>query len=220
MDSVNIFSVAGDNAIVDWIYVELRDKNDNKVIIATRSGLLQRDGDIVDIDGSSLLRFQGVNLDSFYVCVRHRTHLGVMSEKVSNGQFIDFTLPETPTFNFGTSLANGIDYTGLSQKATVKNGYLALWAGDFNSDGQLKFTEPASDINILYGNVLFSSPEFLINYDFALDYFRGDYNMDGKAKYSNPNDDRNYLQGQIIFHPLNTNFISNLDGVIQQIPKD
>jgi uncharacterized protein YjdB len=218
LDSVGIFSVTGDNAIVDWIHVELRDKNDNKVTIATRSGLLQRDGDIVDLDGISLLRFQGINIDSFYVCVRHRTHLGVMSEKVGNGEFVDFTSPETPTFNFGTSLSNGIDYKGLSQKSNVKNGYLALWGGDFNSDGQLKFTEPASDINILYGNVLFSSPEFLINYDFALDYFKGDYNMDGKAKYSNPNDDRNYLQGQIIFHPLNINFISNLDGVIQQIP--
>ena len=217
-DSLAVFSVTGDNAIVDWIHVELRDKNDNTVTIATRSGLLQRDGDIVDLDGTSLLRFQGINVDSFYVCVRHRTHLGVMSMKVSNGEVVDFTLPTTLTFNFGTSLSNGLDYTGLSQKATVKSGYLALWAGDFNSDGLLKFTEPASDINILYGNVLFSSPQYLINYDFALDYFRGDYNMDGKAKYANPNDDRNYLQGQIIFHPLNTNYISNLDGVIQQIP--
>jgi uncharacterized protein YjdB len=218
LDSVGVFSVTGDNAIVDWVFVELRDKNDNKLTLATRSGLLQRDGDIVDLDGTSLLRFKGINIDSFFVCVRHRTHLGVMSEKVSNGTFVDFTSPDTPTFNFGTSLSNGIDYTGLSQKSNIKNGYLALWAGDFNSDGQLKFTEPASDINILYGNVLFSSPQFLINYDFALDYFRGDYNMDGKAKYANPDDDRNHLQGQIIFHPLNTNFISNLDGVIQQIP--
>ncbi|MFT4535092.1 MAG: hypothetical protein ACI9P5_002457, partial [Saprospiraceae bacterium] len=217
-DSLGVFSVTGDNAIVDWIHVELRSKNDNKATIATRSGLLQRDGDIVDLDGTSLLRFQGINIDSFYVCVRHRTHLGVMSMKVSNGTFVDFTLPSTETFNFGTSLSNGMDYTGLSQKSTVKSGYLALWAGDFNSDGLLKFTEPASDINILYGNVLFSSPQYLINYDFALDYFRGDYNMDGKAKYANPNDDRNYLQGQIIFHPLNTNFISYLDGVIQQVP--
>jgi hypothetical protein len=57
-----------------------------------------------------------------------------------------------------------------------------------------------------------------MHYDFAHCYFKGDYNMDGKAKYANPNDDRNYLQGQIIYHPLNTKFISNLDGVIQQIP--
>ena len=43
--------------------------------------------------------------------------------------------------------------------------------------------------------------------------------MDGKAKFANPNDDRNYLQGQVIFHPLNVNYVSNLDGMIQQIPK-
>ncbi len=217
-DPMSVFSVSGDNAIVDWVHVELRDKNDNTATIATRSGLLQRDGDIVDLDGTSALRFKGVNVDSFYVCVRHRTHLGVMSSKVKNGTLVDFTVPTTPTFNFGTTLSNGYDYTELAQKSTVKNGYLALWAGDFNSDGQLKFTEPASDINILYGNVLFTSPEFLINYDFTYGYFRGDYNMDGKAKYANPNDDRNFLQGQIIFHPLNVNYISNLNGAIQQIP--
>jgi len=44
--------------------------------------------------------------------------------------------------------------------------------------------------------------------------------MDGKVKYANPNDDRNLLQAQIIFHPLNFNFISNLDGVIEQIPSN
>lgn len=220
IDSLGVFSVLGDNAIVDWIHVELRDKNDSTVTFATRSGLLQRDGDIVDLDGTSLLRFQTIYIDSFYVVVRHRTHLGVMSEKVKNGTFVDFTSPNTPTFNFGTSLSNGMDYTGLSQKSTVKSGYLAMWAGDFNSDGQLKFSEPESDINILYGNVLLNSPNFLINYDFTLNYFRGDYNMDGKAKYSNPNDDRNHLQGQIVFYPLNTNFISNLDGIIQQVPYD
>ena len=217
-DSIGVFSVLGDNAIVDWLHVELRDKNDSTVTIATRSGLLQRDGDIVDLDGTSLLRFQTIYIDSFYIVVRHRTHLGVMSEKVKNGTVVDFTSPSTPTFNFGTSLSNGMDYTGLSQKSTVKSGYLAMWAGDFNSDGQLKYSAPASDINILYGNVLFSSPAYLINYDFTIEYFRGDFNMDGKAKYSNPNDDRNLLQAQIIFYPLNTNFISNLDGLIQQVP--
>ncbi len=220
IDSIGVFSVTGDNAIVDWVHVELRDKDDNTAPIATRSGLVQRDGDVVDLDGVSPLRFQGISVDSFYVCIRHRTHLGVMSSKVSSSsELIDFTSPNTPTFNFGTTLNNGFDYADLSQKATVKNGYLALWAGDFNSDGKLKFTEPASDINILYGNVLFTSPQFLINYDFTFGYYRGDYNMDGKAKFANPNDDRNYLQGQVIFHPLNVNYVSNLDGMIQQIPK-
>jgi len=219
-DSTAVFSVTGENAIVDWIFVELRHKNDYSNTIATRSGLIQRDGDIVDLDGVSALRFQGVNIDSFYVVVKHRTHLGIMSQIVNNGDFVDFTLPSTPTFNFGTSLNNGRDYTGLTQKSNLKSDYLVMWAGDFNSDGLIKFTEPASDINILFGNVLFNSPDYLINYDFAYGYFRGDFNMDGKVKYANPNDDRNLLQAQIIFHPLNFNFISNLDGVIEQIPSN
>jgi len=76
VDSAAVFSVTGDDAIVDWIHIELRSKDDMEVVIATRSGLLQRDGDVVDLDGVSSLRFQGVNVDSFYVVAKHRSHLG------------------------------------------------------------------------------------------------------------------------------------------------
>jgi hypothetical protein len=54
---LDIFSGHGDNSIVDWVFVELRDANDPALIVATRSGLLQRDGDVVEIDGVSPLCF-------------------------------------------------------------------------------------------------------------------------------------------------------------------
>ena len=217
-DSLAVFGVTGDNAIVDWVHVELRSKDNMAIPIATRSGLLQRDGDVVDVDGVSNLRFNGVNVDSFYVVVKHRLHLGVMSEKVSQGDMVDFTSMSYPVYNFG--LKESVDYTGLSQNNNVAYGYSALWAGDFDANGKVKFTNPFDDQNILFFGVLFSSPDFLINYNQAHGYFTGDYNMNSKIKYTNPNDDTNFLFSQMLLYPPNTSFLSNFNSLIEQVPED
>ncbi len=217
-DSIGVFGISGDDAIVDWVHVELRSKVDMTVPIATRSGLLQRDGDVVDLDGVSDLRFNAVNVDSFYVVVKHRSHLAVMSEKVEYSEMVDFTSPSYPVYNFGVQGLN--DFSGLSQNNNVISGFSALWAGDFDSNGKIKFTNPADDQNVLFVNVLFSSPDFLINYDQAYGYLTGDFNMNSKTKYTNPSDDINYLFSQILLYPLNSSFLSNYNSLIEQVPEE
>lgn len=219
-DSASVFSIEGDDAIVDWVFVQLRSKDDYRNVIATRSGLLQRDGDIVDLDGVSPLGFAGLTVDSFYVAVRHRSHLGVMSRLVARNQLVDFTSVNTPVFDFGTTLNNGYDYTNQATNNTTKNGYRTLWAGDFNGDGKLKFTNPSDDINVLYFDILFheGNPNANANYNFGYGYYQGDVNMNGKIKFDNPNDDKNLLYAQILFYKLNAEFISNFNFFIQQIP--
>lgn len=65
--------------IVDWLLVELRDKNDATSIVSKRAALLQRDGDVVDVDGVSAVHFPDVPPDDYYVAIKHRNHLGVMT---------------------------------------------------------------------------------------------------------------------------------------------
>ncbi len=69
----------GTEAIVDWVTLELRDASDNTVVLASRPALLQADGDVVDMDGTSPVTFTDLNVSSAYVVVRHRNHLGVMT---------------------------------------------------------------------------------------------------------------------------------------------
>ncbi|MEK7256969.1 MAG: hypothetical protein AAB316_19595, partial [Bacteroidota bacterium] len=52
-----VLAVTGNNAIVDWVFLQLRDKNNSSNVIATRAALVQRDGDIVDVDGTSAVNF-------------------------------------------------------------------------------------------------------------------------------------------------------------------
>lgn len=218
-DSLGVFGVEGQNAIVDWVHVEMRSKEDSTQVIATRSGLVQRDGDVVDLDGVSNLRFQGTNVDSFYVVIKHRSHLGVMSQLVTEDDVLDFTDPDFAVYNFGTQLGDGFDYTGLSRKNTFIDGYSVLWAGDFDSNGKVKFTNPNDDQNVLFLSVLFSSPEFLINYNNTFGYHTGDFDMNSKSKYTNPEDDLNLLFSQVILYPLNTSFLSNFNFIIEQVPE-
>jgi hypothetical protein len=42
--------------------------------------------------------------------------------------------------------------------------------------------------------------------------------MNSKVKYDNPNDDNTRLLSQVANYPLNTDFATNFDFLIQQLP--
>lgn len=233
-DPATIFATTGEDAVTDWVSVELRDKGDNSLIVAQRAGLVQRDGDVMDLNGEEGLRFKGLDVDDYFVVVRHRNHLGAMTAAAQSPEtladLVDFTIDATGFFDFGAG-KNIYNYTGLSQStlsgnaASNKTGYLALWGGDFDADGKIKFTNPEDDLNNLLGNVFLYEIvpgveyNFFTNFDFAFGYQTGDYDMNSKSKFDNPNDDKNYLFGQLLFYPLNADFRSNFDFFVEQVPE-
>jgi hypothetical protein len=212
-DSVTVLGLAGANAIVDWIFVEIRSSADVKNVIATRSGLLQRDGDIVDIDGVSDLNFPDLSADEFYVAVRHRNHLGVMSQLVTGASLIDFTNKETIVYDFGNTNPM-FDYSG---KALCGKhfGVNALWAGDFNADCVVKCDRPANDLNILMSENLAFSVEGGTQ---AIGYLQGDFDMNGYISFEHKYSDIEYLMGQIKSFDLNTSSLANFKYMAEQIP--
>jgi len=70
--------------IVDWVWVELRAANDNTKLINEKSALLQRDGDIVALDGVSNLIMTAAPTN-YYIVVKHRNHLGAMTATANYG---------------------------------------------------------------------------------------------------------------------------------------
>ena len=220
--SAGVFDVTGQNAIVDWAFVELRSKSNKTLVQATRAGLIQRDGDVVDVDGVSCLAFPGITVDSYYVSIRHRSHFGVMTKYAQSAtilqNLVDFTLLNTPLFDKG--IVNGNDFTGLSTNDSVKTGYRALWQGDFNADGKIKYDNPNDDLSFMLFNVLgyVGNTNGSTNYNMAYGYAQGDYDMNSKVKYDDPNDDNSLLLSQVLNYPLNINGSSNFDFFIQQMP--
>ena len=135
-----IFDVSGNDAIVDWVFLELRNKTDFSIVITTRSALLQRDGDIVDVDGISPVSFTAP-ADDYHLAVKHRNHLGVMNAipvALSNTAItVDFTIDINNVFGS----VNGI--------ATLEGGKLGLFSGDFNHNGQIQNTDLAGMVQTL-----------------------------------------------------------------------
>ncbi len=172
-----VLTTSGANAIVDWVLLELRDKNDPALLVCTRCALVQRDGDVVDVDGSSAVAFARPS-DLYFVAVRHRSHLAVMSANsiAMSGTpvAIDFTAPSTATY--GTNASKPLN--------TVK----ALWAGNTVRDGALKYTGTGNDRDAILVVVGGSTPNNVNS-----GYTVADVNMDGLIKYTGAGNDRDPL---------------------------
>ena len=220
-----VFGLTGSDAVVDWVFVELRSKFNPTQVVSTRSGLLQRDGDIVDLDGETSLVFSDVIEDSYYVAVRHRSHLDVLSADIYTPsqmtEGIDFTDPNTAIYDMGTSMS-GRNYTNMATDffTSGNNNYRSLWAGDYNADGKIKYVMPMSDLNNLYKDIIMhdGNTNNEANYDGAYGYFQTDGDMNGQIKYNSPGDDTNVLFQAIQLYPLNGNGDENFDFFIAQIP--
>lgn len=71
----SVLAVSGSDEIVDWVRIEVRDGATRR----NKAALVQRDGDVVDLDGISNVDFIGLVNGLYEVAVEHRNHLGVMS---------------------------------------------------------------------------------------------------------------------------------------------
>jgi hypothetical protein len=81
------------SGVVDWVLVQLR--TDETTTVATRAAFLKSDGSIVDTSGVGAVSFPGLSAGSYFVVIRHRNHLAVMSESAvplsSASDLYDFT---------------------------------------------------------------------------------------------------------------------------------
>ncbi|AXT52559.1 hypothetical protein D1818_17605 [Aquimarina sp. BL5] len=136
---------AGSDSMVDWIWVELRDANDISIIVAQQSGILQRDGDIVATtdDRSTPLSFS-VPSGNYYIVVKHRNHLSIMSSSAIN-------LSSTATTVDLSSSSNAVS-GGINAVVDMGNGIFAMTSGDFDENGQIQNSDINSVIQLLGGS--------------------------------------------------------------------
>lgn len=168
---------SGGGAVVDWVFLELRDKNDPTLVLATRSALIRRDGMITDVDGVSPVRFKAPS-NSYYVAVHHRNHLAAMTSNTIG-------LSRTPEqFALGEGAAAVYGPEGMKLVA----GQHMLWAGDVTGNGVIKYTGSGNDrdpiLYIIGGTVATNT---------ASGYLQEDVNMDGTVRYTGAGNDRDRI---------------------------
>lgn len=187
------------DACVDWVLIDVR--SNNNTIVATRAAILQSDGDIVDAQtGASTLHFSALPAGNYYISVRHRNHLGVMTASPvalsTTVTLVDFT--QTTTAVYG------------EQTRYIANKQALLWAGDINGSNTLTANGPSNDATALLGNVMTSDNNTAANTNYIVHgYQASDLNMDGKTLFTGPNNDVSVLMGNIILHPANSSFAAN-----------
>ena len=113
---------------VDWILIELR-SGENGPAVAYRSAFLRKDGRIVDDDGTGTAVPIPAKTGNYYIVVKHRNHLPVMSAAPvglsGSNALYDFTTSQSQAYG-----ANPLtDLTG--------SGIYGMIAGDATNNGSV-----------------------------------------------------------------------------------
>ena len=207
-----MLAITGESAPVDWVFVELKEAENQAIVKATQAALLLRNGQVISAQGDSILYFDNLPPENYYVSIRHRNHLKVETLhpyffNENSIPYIDFTDNFLPTLGeeafIGTEAGN------------------ALWSGDLNQDERTIYQGPQNDIFQMFLQVLLDSlnQSYLTNF-INSGYTENDFNLDGLTIYQGPNNDHaNILFNTILKHPNNdtkaSNFIISTRDIVE-----
>ena len=123
----SVLDATGNNAIVDWVLIELRAaaSPSNVPTNGRRAALLQRDGDIVDVNGTSEVSFPNLASGTYHVIIRHRLCLATRTNTAVN-----FSSGSSTSVNF----TNNSNALSGSQKL-LTTGVYGLYIGDTDRSG-------------------------------------------------------------------------------------
>ena len=113
--------------VVDWVWVQLR-STESGATEAQRSLFLKKDGTVVYTDGTTTgIPFEAAAGD-YYVIVRHRNHLGIMSGSVLT--FVSSGSPNVHNFTTGSGQSYGTDAI-----KELETGAYGMYSGEGNNSG-------------------------------------------------------------------------------------
>jgi len=159
-------------AMVDWVLVELR-ATAGGATVAQAVGCLLEDGSVTDTTGTNGLSFTGLESStSYYIVVKHRNHLSVMSnaavsiDEANGSDEHDFTV-------------SGAAYGGNTTAVKLIGSDYAMIAGDGDGNEQVQTTDK-SDV--------------WIGQSGQSGYRSGDFDMNG---FVQTNDKSSFYEGNV-----------------------
>lgn len=157
------------STIVDWVLIQLRDATSPGsalpgTTIGTAPAFLLNNGSIVGLDGSSFISFSATPVNSLYVIIWHRNHLGVISANPLND------VGGIHSYNF--SSGSGQAYGGTTAQKPIGSKWVMM-SGDGNGDGNILNSDKIDIWNIQSGNGGF---------------LESDYNLNGQVNNPDKND--------------------------------
>ena len=141
------------SSVVDWVLLELRTGTAASTNVAARAAFLKSDGSVVDLDGASPVSF-GIAGGSYYIVVKHRNHLAIMSASAA-----DFT-SGSASYNFTTAQSQAY---GTNAMKDLGGGAFGMYAGDTNGNGQVQNDDKNDYWRIQVGTAGYKSADFNLN---------------------------------------------------------
>lgn len=177
-----LLAVSGNDAIVDWVVVEVRNTTAPYAVVYSQPALLQRDGDVVDLDGADYIATP-LAAGNYHLAMRHRNHLGVMtgsartlsSDPSAVSSLVDFSAGWTTTY-------------GTNARKQV-GAVWCLWTGDVTRNGIAAYTGAGNDRDPILVAIGGSTPTATLTGQYRLE----DVNLDGVVKYTGLNNDRDVI---------------------------
>jgi len=151
--------------------------------------------------GSTTLSIPGALPGNYYVAIRHRNHLGVMTAAT-------LALKTAPTLVDFTT-ATTVTYGNVSGRV-VSKGISLLWAGDANMDSRLISNGVGQDSGVVYSLILGDPTNVLFSSNFVVSgYYTTDFTLDGQTIFTGPNNDVNLLSSNVLTNPGNPSYNAN-----------
>ena len=147
----------------DWVLIEARSATDPNTLLDRRAGFVLNNGVVVSANGTTGITFGTIPAGSYYLVVRHRNHLAVMSS-------VPVALPNTGNpYDFTLSAAKAF---GTGQTVQLSTNIWAMRAGDLNANGIVTF----ADVNAFISQILSGNT--------ASNYFLPDVTHDGNVNFT------------------------------------
>lgn len=170
--SVPVTTIPNAN-VVDWILVELRSTASGAAITNGRQvGFLLKDGSLVGLSGSGPLAFPLVEAGSYFIVIKHRNHLAIMSKLAQSLNSI------SPVYDFTTDPSSAYGTNGM---ATLPLGRYGMWGADVNNDNYARYNGADND-----RLAIFNAVGLVVTNG----YLQIDINMNGIARYNGSDNDR------------------------------
>ncbi|MBI5471262.1 MAG: DUF1349 domain-containing protein [Ignavibacteriae bacterium] len=156
------------DSVVDWVLIELRSSTASTTKVGTRAAFIKRSGRVVDTNGISDVTFPGVKTGSYYLVLKHRNHLPIMTASAialgTSSTLYSFTTAQTQAYGSSpmVQLATGVfglpagdvNSSLIITSADANNVFGALNATTYNSnDVNLSGVVTSADANTIFSNL-------------------------------------------------------------------
>jgi len=160
------------STIVDWVLVQLRDATSPgtalpATTIDTVPAFVLNNGNVVGLDGSSLIFFSVIPANNLYAVIWHRNHLGIISANplIESGGIYSYDFSSSASQAYGGSFAH--------KQLSTSPEIWGMMAGDADGNGNIQFQDINNVWDVQTGNT---------------GYLESDFNLDTQSNNKDKNE--------------------------------